>query len=385
MKTIEEIRDRDGYKAVLSPENARDVVEDLLQRYKNIEDENNAIIGDVASILTLLSLGNILIVNPLSSSASNSYTRTEALGKIDKPFQTILGAATVAFNNDVILVTPATYTGNMTIVNNNNLNIVLLPGVTITGNITYTPSLAVTANNLLRIIGLSEPACVINGTITNGENNNVIRTTHLMLNNLTVNSGNNTAIESILAFNQLTLSNVTLNGNTATLINRNTNEAINPLLAENCTFVNTTGGLLTQGGGDFTANNTRISNSKINLTGVMFLGVRLSGVFDNIKGTCSRIVNLTGAGTVFTSGVTFINNTIGCTSTSTAINLNPVTTGGTLFLLGNIFVTASSGNTDAIVAGVFSRYYNNFSTKTFTTPTAGANNQVDANLTINNI
>lgn len=32
MRTIEEIRDRDGYKAVLAPENARDTVEDFASR-----------------------------------------------------------------------------------------------------------------------------------------------------------------------------------------------------------------------------------------------------------------------------------------------------------------------------------------------------------------
>lgn len=48
--------------------------------------------------------GDVLYVNPLNANASDSYTRVQALGRPEKPFSTINGAAVVATTSDTIVI-----------------------------------------------------------------------------------------------------------------------------------------------------------------------------------------------------------------------------------------------------------------------------------------
>ena len=60
-------------------------------------------------------LGNILFVSSLAPVANDSQTRTQALGRIDRPFRTIQNAVSIATNNDCIFVLNGTFNENIII------------------------------------------------------------------------------------------------------------------------------------------------------------------------------------------------------------------------------------------------------------------------------
>lgn len=79
------------------------------------------ITGDITNypitnfMLSNAPLGNILFVSALAPVINDSQTRTQALGRIDKPFRSIQSAVNVSASNDIIYIFSGTYNENLSI------------------------------------------------------------------------------------------------------------------------------------------------------------------------------------------------------------------------------------------------------------------------------
>lgn len=64
-----------------------------------------------------VSLGNILFVSSQAPASNNSQTRTQALGRIDRPFRSIQSALNIAESGDIIYIFAGTYNENCSTLN----------------------------------------------------------------------------------------------------------------------------------------------------------------------------------------------------------------------------------------------------------------------------
>lgn len=326
--------------------------------------------------------GNTIYVDRLSNFATNTRTGLSKYNR-DRPFSTIQAAINAMATGDALVIKSGSYTENLTFTLA-SIYVFLYPNVTITGTITYSNA---DVQSDLRIIGSGATSLITNNTstatITNGATGNSIRTCHLRLINVAVsNTNTGHAIASTGANNQLTIeNNCIITSTTAAVINRYSTSSQSTCVLKDSTFSNTTGGFI-RTNDEVSSSIFTVTNCNITTTGNLLVSVVQNGIqgkWKNCTITCARLFDWSGGSTNTRGDFAIINCYVNCTSTSTAFNCSPITGGTKLMLVGNTFISASSGNLLAF-ASVSVYGYNNTSNKTFPALTGGTNNNTDTNL-----
>lgn len=136
----------------------------------------------------LANLGNILFVSASAPVASNLQTRSQAIGRIDKPFRNLQKAFDVCEDGDTIIIFAGTYTGNLTVIDKDNITIKCIGSVTINGNFTY--EVGVNPNKQIKFLG--NYSTTVNGSFLIANSN---ETFVFSVYGTTVNSGINYAFQ----------------------------------------------------------------------------------------------------------------------------------------------------------------------------------------------
>lgn len=94
-----------------------------------------------------VSLGNILFVSSQAPASNNSQTRTQALGRIDRPFRSIQSALNVCDFDDVIYIFTGVYNENISC--NKAIKTIFLDNCTINGTINLSPTGGANTNKIV--------------------------------------------------------------------------------------------------------------------------------------------------------------------------------------------------------------------------------------------
>lgn len=95
----------------------------------------------------LPSLGNILFVSALAPTINDSQTRTDALGRIDRPFKSIQSALNVCAFDDVVYIFNGNYNENINC--NKAIKSIILDNVIFTGTFNLSPTGSANLNKIV--------------------------------------------------------------------------------------------------------------------------------------------------------------------------------------------------------------------------------------------